>query len=214
MRNLDDSRYASKALNMLMIDADAGYSNWITKARSLSTLYDIDASDNKVTIKTKVNQHFQSMIRNSLDQHISEDRKLKTFATFKLNYKFESYLDILSDYSIRSNFAKLRLSAHNLHIETGRYANTPRSERVCALCKSNGILVVEDEVHFLLTCPEFNEERSDMLNLVYSKFPSTRPLKEQNLFIWLMSQEDRYCINILAKYINHTYQKRNSSLKA
>ena len=91
------------------------------KARSLATLYDIKSSDNKSAMKNKIYQHFQSVVRKSLDVHIEQDKKLKTYALFKTNFKFEPYLDIFSDYNIRCNFAKLRLSAHNLHIETGRY---------------------------------------------------------------------------------------------
>ena len=91
------------------------------KARSLATLYDIKSSDNKSAIKNKIYQHFQSVVHKSLDVHIEQEKKkLKTYALFKTNFKFEPYLDIFSDYNIRCNFAKLRLSAHNLHIETGR----------------------------------------------------------------------------------------------
>ena len=38
---------------------------------------------------------------------------------------------------------------HNLHIETGRYAKTPRSARYCVFCKSSQQYVVEDEEVFL-----------------------------------------------------------------
>ena len=74
------------------------------KARSLATLYDIKSSDNKSAIKNKIYQHFQSVVRKSLDVHIEQDKKLKTYALFKTNFKFEPYLDIFSDYNIRCNF--------------------------------------------------------------------------------------------------------------
>ena len=60
-----------------------------------------------------------------MNRHSTEDKKLRLFASFKTN---EPYLDLPSDYSTRSHFAKLHLTAHNLHIEAGRYAKTPRSE--------------------------------------------------------------------------------------
>jgi hypothetical protein len=43
--------------------------------------------------------------------------------------------------------SKLRISAHDLNIERGRYANIPRPERFCCKCQ-----VLEDEVHFLDSC--------------------------------------------------------------
>jgi len=64
------------------------------KARSLATLYDIKSSDNKSAIKNKIYQHFQSVVRKSLDVHIEQDKKLKTYALFKTNVKFKPYLDI------------------------------------------------------------------------------------------------------------------------
>ena len=49
------------------------------KARSLATLYDIKSSDNKSAIKNKIYQHFQSVVRKSLDVHIEQEKKkLKT----------------------------------------------------------------------------------------------------------------------------------------
>ncbi len=71
------------------------------KARSLATLYDIKSSDNKSAIKNKIYQHFQSVVRKSLDVHIEQNKKLKTYALFKTNFKFEPYPDIFSDYNIR-----------------------------------------------------------------------------------------------------------------
>ena len=47
---------------------------------------------------------------------------------------------------------KLRISSHKLRIETGRYDNIPRDERLCSLRNYNRI---EDETHFLLDCPSF-----------------------------------------------------------
>ncbi len=54
---------------------------------------------------------------------MEQDKKLKKYALFKTNFKFQQYLEIFSDFNVRFNFAKLRLSPHNLHIETGRYGS-------------------------------------------------------------------------------------------
>ena len=131
------------------------------------------------------------------------------------DFKFEQYLDIFPNFTIRSNFAKLRLSAHSLEIEKGRYGikKTPREERYCLYCKSRNSYVLEDEVHFLVSCPLFTEERQQMLNSISAIFPSIILLKEQNLLIWLMSQEDVYCLEIVAKYCNKAFYIRERILK-
>ena len=46
--------------------------------------------------------------------------------------------------------SKYRLSAHSLSIETGRYHNISRNNRICSLCNMN---TLEDEYHFVLVCP-------------------------------------------------------------
>ena len=47
-----------------------------------------------------------------------------------------------------STFAKLRISAHDLHIEKGRHTKTILSKRKCFLCDID----VEDEQHFVTNC--------------------------------------------------------------
>jgi hypothetical protein len=49
------------------------------------------------------------------------------------------------------NFIFGTFLAHRLQIETGRYRNVPRDERLCQKCSENEI---EDEVHFLIKCSE------------------------------------------------------------
>ena len=45
--------------------------------------------------------------------------------------------------------AKIRVSAHDLAIEIGRYSGQLRQSRICLACDSGS---VEDEEHFLLSC--------------------------------------------------------------
>ena len=53
---------------------------------------------------------------------------------------------------------KIRISAHSLAIETRRYTKpvTPSDQRTCKYCKH----LVEDEIHFLLQCPQYSSIRS------------------------------------------------------
>ena len=61
----------------------------------------------------------------NLKEQIIPNKNLCIYASFKTVYKFEHYLDLIPSKKKRSNFAKLRLSAHNLRIETGRYEENP-----------------------------------------------------------------------------------------
>ena len=68
----------------------------------------------------------------------------------KTNFKLEKYLTLVKKCEYRKSICKLRTSAHRLVIETGRYTNIPRNERICKNCTNQEI---EDEAHFLTRSP-------------------------------------------------------------
>ena len=53
-------------------------------------------------------------------------------------------------------YIKFRLGILPLHIETGRYTNTPIDQRICKICDFGEI---ENEYHFIMTCPEYESAR-------------------------------------------------------
>ena len=197
---------------MLIKDADSGVSNWVSIARSLMTLYRIHTTDNPTIVKSKVPSHFRSKIMENLKEQIILNKKLCTYASFKTVYKFEHYLDLIPSKKKRSNFAKLRLSAHNLRIETGRYGKNPipRIDRKCPYCQSFNKTAVEDEIHFLSVCPLYETARNSMLSLINSKFPRISSLDLCDTFIWLMSQEDADCLISIANFISLAFESRES----
>ena len=87
---------------------------------------------------------------------------------------------------------------------------TSREEQYCLLCKSNGLLVIEDEVHFLLNYRFFDEMRKDMLNPIFQKYHTVENLNEESLFIWLLSQEDNIGLERVGKYCNKAFQTREN----
>ena len=71
---------------------------------------------------------------------------------------------------MRKAICKLRLSAHNLLTETGRYAkpkSMPRSERICEHCNLN---LIENEFHFLSQCSLYEPERKKLYDHIIDFF--------------------------------------------
>ena len=90
--------------------------------------------------------------------------KLSYYNSVKTEFKRESYLADSKNFKARSLLTKLRISAHDLNIETGRYTNTPRDERTCEWCKIVlSTNIVEDELHFLLHCDLYNSHRQTII---------------------------------------------------
>jgi hypothetical protein len=46
----------------------------------------------------------------------------------------EQYLSVLRDSYVRSCYTNFRIRFHRLEKESGRYKNTPISERLCKMC--------------------------------------------------------------------------------
>ena len=53
-----------------------------------------------------------------------------------------------------------------LNVELGRFVNKKREERICDICKSN----VEDEQHFIFTCPAYKPVRDQFSSFVEQKY--------------------------------------------
>ena len=95
--------------------------------------------------------------------------KLRTYAQFKSEVKFEQYLVNVKVKAQRSLLAKLRMGVAPLRIETGRYERTaandrargvPVDQRTCLVCNCGA---VEDEFHFVMECDAYAKPRECLL---------------------------------------------------
>jgi len=101
-----------------------------------------------------INKYYGSFINPKLSK-IREKSSGKLHFYSKIFKKFEQeYLNFNIQKELRKQLTKLKISAHPLAIETGRYSKPKisRNERFCKFCKDQ----VEDESHFLLKCPNYN----------------------------------------------------------
>ena len=73
-----------------------------------------------------------------------------------------TYTNLLNNRDDIKCIAKLRLRAHNLNVESDR--STSRSGRICRCCDMvvDGRRAIEDEMHFMLECPLYAEDRNIM----------------------------------------------------
>jgi hypothetical protein len=102
--------------------------------------------------------------------------KALSYRLFKSEIRFEKYLDVLNDKN-RFTFCRFRTSNHRLPIEVGRWANVERHNRLCQLCRSGEI---DDELHYVLECPNFARERKNIIPKYFFNRPNA--LKLSSLF--------------------------------
>ena len=99
----------------------------------------------------------------------------------------EKYLLLLKSPEHRKNIARLRISAHRLRIEQGRYQGIPYHNRTCLRCGSNE---VDDEKHFLLSCKSCMLKRNSFDMTVNCICPNFSLLSPDDKLIWLCNAEN------------------------
>ena len=95
----------------------------------------------------------------------------------------------------RSLITKIRISAHSLAIETGRYCKPKilANERFCKFCKDQ----VEDEIHFLLHCPLYKDIREN-----YSIFKKVNKEDDIKSVAFLLNPDNLVDTKQICKYLN------------
>ena len=101
---------------------------------------------------------------------------------------------------MRSLLTKLRLSAHSLAIETGRYCKPTMRDSVKHVKKK-----VEDEHHFLIECPIYNSVRDKFFTLFNRKFNETTEVTINRLLNPSSSQD----LNNICLYLKEPYSLRD-----
>ena len=120
--------------------------------------------------KNLVKQRLRDQFLQAWHQSINEQNSCITYRIFKESFCFEDYLLSLPPV-FRLDLCKFRLSCHKLPIQTQRYINIPREERLCPLCDLNEI---GDEFHYLFNCTNslLNNNRIFLLPRYLRKRPN------------------------------------------
>ena len=108
-------------------------------------------------------RHFVGLMQqySILATYQQSSTKLEFFNTFKNDYTPSSYLGLTNKLSEWKEMSKnLGWAITKLRVETGRYDQISRVNRLCPICASNQI---EDESHFFIYCNKYT------LFSIYSK---------------------------------------------
>ena len=164
--------------------------------------------------QTRTKLQYQYM-NNTWKVRLEESSKLEFYREVKTDYEFEKYLSWVKDGRHKSALTKLRISAHRLHIETGRYKNydkvsktyinTPREERTCSSCTNK----IEDEYHFLFECPKNLDLREKFFENIKRNDCCFDDLDDKNRTILLFTNIDESVLCELAKFLYYPFKRIN-----
>ena len=125
--------------------------------------------------------------------------KLRNYNKVKDSFDIPAYVSSYLDRPLRSYVARIRCGVLPLKIETGRYRNIPVDDRLCQSCDLN---MVEDEIHFLLKCPYYVNERKMLVQ--YLNHQNWTELEDVTKLKILCTNYFKY----LAVYIQQCLMKR------
>ena len=106
-------------------------------------------------IRQRLNDHFIQ----TLYSKMQTESKCYIYKHLIDNFCLQYYLEKSIPKVYKKCISKMRLSSHNLFIETGRHKNITRDKRFCKICTTE----IEDEYHFLLVCPIYSTLRTKFL---------------------------------------------------
>ena len=95
-------------------------------------------------------------------------------------------------------------TSHSLEIEIGRHKNpkVPVDQRICNKCVLN---VIEDEFHFLVICPKYDNIRKILYDKIHSVCSNFILMSDMDKFIYLLKSKEPSINNWLAKAIRQMF---------
>ena len=177
--------------------------------------FSLDITESEEKLNNIIKSRYNETLKKQLASCVSQRKKLRTYAKFKTEVKFENYLDIVNDFKIRRKLTQFRLGVHDLEIERGRYGRKPFlvEERRCKLCLGMRIHAVEDEIHFLLHCPYYAKQRQRLFEKLTQMHYDLYLLEDSAKFMWLLSQENNNFVHWLGNFIFSAMKIRKKALE-
>ena len=132
-------------------------------------------------MKTRYIDHWRHTLQHS--------KKLEFYISFKNNFAPSIYLDITRKNCNRKTLVKLRIGNHKLGIETGRYDNTPRCERLCSLCDTKWMRSKMKST-FSFAVPSIQQLEMLFIKKIVNRIPNVNQLQLSDLIFDLMNCND------------------------
>ena len=131
-----------------------GFKSWYNGFKRI--LKFMKLSEKTIIESKNINRIIKVTVTNLYNKIWDEERKrqqlkgkLQIYAEIKTKNCFEKYLG-LENMNIRKAITKIRISSHKFPIETGRFEEREKSDRICPLC-CNGI---GNEEHYIFECED------------------------------------------------------------
>ena len=208
-KNIKDSDRLSKLCNLYQMRNQLGnYVNVLPITNSTGEYKRL-----KNNLQSSFDIYWYNMVNTDISMSGKDGgNKLRTYRTFKKCIRFENYLN-LNNFDKRRKISQLRISAHNLKIETGRFNSKngymPPELRLCDHCDLNKI---ENELHLVTECPLYEQIRNDLFSAITKTNMHFKDYSPTNKFIWLNVTEDLNVINDFGTFLCEAFRIRKNNI--
>jgi hypothetical protein len=185
MLDMDENRLTRKIFEIDYLNC---MNNWSYEVRTILEkigLLNIFETKTKCNLELAGSKFKENMLA-TWHQEIRNKPKLRTYVKFKRNIETETYVKSFLGRQNRSLLAQFRIGILPLKIETGRFTNTPLDARICNLCNLNEI---ENEMHFLCSCPLYQISRNIMYNKAINNYPDFVNKTNEDKLVYLLECE-------------------------
>lgn len=154
---------------------------------------------NQTLFLSKLKQRISDVFIQEWTSRINLSSRARFYRVFaKFEYSF--YLKNVNISKYLTALTRLRLSAHHLSVETGRWRNISLSDRLCSACQK-----LEDEFHLLFECKLYNSIRKRYINQYYVINPNMYKTAE------LFNSHSVQIVRNLAMFVYKAFEIRKES---
>ena len=132
---------------------------------------------------------------------LETSNRAKTYLLYA-HFRLQPYLINVNLYKFRRELTRLRVSAHRLEVETGRWHKPraiPYPDRKCIACNK-----LEDEFHFMLECPLYKDIRKIYIKEYFWKYPNIPK------FIQLLTSDNKELNINIAMFVQKSFELRKT----
>ena len=212
LQGKDEHSIAKQSLRISVDLHYSGQTSFYSSLMKMSEYYNFPNFNYYTLNENNIKQYIDLMKKKYISywhQTLQHSQKLSFYYTIKKTFGPSAYLVLTRKNASRKALVNLRISSHKLLIETGRYDNIPRNERVSNVCNRK---TIEDEIHILLDCPSYSSLRDMSFSKIEPSLPLTRLLVKETLLSHIMNSTDYFINTQLISFVTSCFELRDKLL--
>ena len=205
---MQEHRLPLRVYKMLLNLDKRGKTNWVTNVRKtlcvngFSYVWDNQGVGCLNAFTREFRQRLIDIRWQAWDDHVNISDRFSLYRQFKTLTGFEPYLILNLNRHIRYTLTRFRFGVSDIKVHRSRFKVYNVDDLKCPLCLS----AVDNEVHFVLCCPAFDDLRYEFIEPKYFNNPC-----EFRLALLLATQNERALKNV-ALFLYKAFNRRKTLL--